>query len=316
MEGNKLIASSSPHIRSEETTQRIMLDVIIALVPALIASVYFFGIHALLLELVSIITAIVSEYICQKIMKRPATIGDLSAVVTGLLLAFNMPATAPLWLPIIGSAFSIIVAKQLFGGLGNNFINPALAGRAMMMASWPVLMMNFNLAPTGVDAVVSATPLAILKGTAVGMDLPPLFDMFIGKIPGCMGETSALLLVIGGIYLIYRKVISWRIPVTYIGVVAILALITEGSLELMAYHIFGGGLMLGAFFMATDYASSPTSPKGQFVYAALAGCLTMLIRQLGGYPEGVSYSILLVNLVAPLLDKYMAPKVFGTGGKK
>lgn len=320
MEGNKLIASSSPHIRSEETTQKIMLDVLIALVPALIASIYFFGMHAFLLEIVSIITAIVSEYICQKVMKVPVTVNDLSAVVTGLLLAFNMPATAPLWLPIIGSAFAIIVAKQLFGGLGNNFINPALAGRAMMMASWPVLMMNFDLAPRGaVDAIVSATPMSILKGTAAGMttaDLPSLLDMFLGKIPGCMGETSAILLILGGVYLIYKKVISWRIPVTYIGTVAILALITEGSLNLMLYHLFGGGLMLGAFFMATDYASSPTSARAQFVYAAIAGCITIMIRQIGGYPEGVSYSILLVNILAPLLDKYMAPRVFGTGGAK
>lgn len=310
---NKLFVSSSPHIRSDETISRIMLDVIIALLPATVASVYFFRFNAIKLILLSIVTAVVTEMIFQKFMKKPVTINDLSAVVTGLLLAFNLPASAPWWIPVIGSAFAIGIVKQLFGGLGHNFMNPALAARAMLLASWPTIMTNW--VTPGVDAVSTATPLALLKSQtidpAAAVELPSLFDLFIGNIGGSLGETSALLLIIGGIYLLYRGVINWRIPFTYIGTVAVMTLIFSGSLENMTFHLLAGGLMLGAFYMATDYSSSPVTKRGQIIFGLGAGILTTVIRLKGGYPEGVSYSILFMNVVAPLIDKYTSPKVFG-----
>ena len=310
----KLIGSSSPHIRSDETTQKLMLDVIIALVPALAASIYYFGFKAMILLLASVISAVVTEYLCERFMNRPITVTDLSAVVTGILLAFNLPAEAPWWIAVVGSAFAIGIVKQVFGGIGFNFLNPALAGRAFLMASWQSHMVSGFINPA-TDAVASATPLAMIKGTASGQ-LPSLWDMFIGNIPGVIGETSAILLLIGGIYLIYRGTIKWIIPVFYIGTVAVIALIFDaGNLP---YHILGGGLILGAFFMATDYATSPVTDKGKIIYAVGAGMLTMFIRKLGGYPEGVSYSILLMNILTPMIDKYVRPHVFGvaTGGKK
>lgn len=310
----KLIGSSSPHIRSDETTQKLMLDVIIALVPALAASVYYFGINAMILLLVSVVSAVATEYVFQRFMNRPITVTDLSAVVTGILLAFNLPAEAPWWTAIAGSVFAIGIVKQLFGGIGFNFLNPALAGRAFIMASWSTHIAGGFIDPA-TDAVSSATPLALLKGSASGQ-LPSLWDMFIGNIPGVIGETSAILLLIGGIYLIYRGTIKWIVPVFYIGTVAVIALITDaGSLP---YHILGGGLILGAFFMATDYSTSPVTDKGKVIFAVGAGLLTMLIRKVGGYPEGVSYSILLMNILTPMIDKYIKPHVFGvaTGGKK
>lgn len=309
---NRLIASSSPHIRSEETTQKIMLDVIIALLPALIASIFYFGFNSLVLVVASVAAAVVAEIALQKMMKKAVTISDLSAVLTGILVAFNIPPSAPWWLPVLGSAFAIIIAKQVFGGLGFNFINPALAGRAFLMASWPTHMMSGWVDPA-TDAITSATPLAIIKGTAEGQ-LPSLIDMLLGRIPGVLGETSAILLIIGGVYLIYRGVIKWIIPVVYIGTVAVIAvLFGDGSVVL--YHIFGGGLILGAFFMATDYVTSPVTDKGKIIYAISLGVLTMIIRKFGGYPEGVSYSILIMNIVTPLIDKYVSPKLFG-GAKK
>ncbi|MDD2397584.1 MAG: RnfABCDGE type electron transport complex subunit D [Tissierellia bacterium] len=310
----KLIGSSSPHIRSDETTQKIMLDVIIALMPALAASMYYFGFKAMVLVLASVISAVVTEYCCQRFMNRPITVTDLSAVVTGILLAFNLPAETPWWIAIVGSAFAIGIVKQVFGGLGFNFLNPALAARAFLMASWPHYLSGGFIDPA-VDAVSSATPLALLKGTASGQ-LPSLWDMFMGNIPGVIGETSAILLLAGGIYLIYRGTIKWIIPVFYIGTVAVIALITDAST--LPYHILGGGLILGAFFMATDYSTSPVTDKGKVIFAVGAGLLTMFIRKMGGYPEGVSYSILLMNILTPMIDKYIKPHVFGvaTGGKK
>lgn len=310
----KLIGSSSPHIRSDETTQKIMLDVIIALMPALAASIYYFGFKAMVLVLASVISAVVTEYFCQRFMNRPITVTDLSAVVTGILLAFNLPAETPWWIAIVGSAFAIGIVKQVFGGLGFNFLNPALAARAFLMASWPHYLSGGFIDPA-VDAVSSATPLALLKGTASGQ-LPSLWDMFMGNIPGVIGETSAILLLAGGIYLIYRGTIKWIIPVFYIGTVAVIALITDAST--LPYHILGGGLILGAFFMATDYSTSPVTDKGKVIFAVGAGLLTMFIRKMGGYPEGVSYSILLMNILTPMIDKYIKPHVFGvaTGGKK
>lgn len=305
---NKLIASSSPHIRSDETISRIMLDVIIALLPATLASIYFFRLNAFMLIALSVVSAVATEAIFQKARKKPITINDLSAVVTGLLVAFNIPASAPWWIPVIGSAFAIAIVKQFFGGLGHNFMNPALAARAMLLASWPTIMTDW--VTPGVDAMTTATPLAILKGQAEGT-LPSLTDMLLGNIGGSLGETSAILLIIGGIYLLYRGVINWRIPFTYIGTVAVIMLVFGGGLENTAYHLLAGGLMLGAFFMATDYASSPVTKKGQIIFGIGAGLLTAIIRLKGGYPEGVSYSILLMNVAAPLIDKYTSPKVFG-----
>nr|WP_069649213.1 RnfABCDGE type electron transport complex subunit D [Caloranaerobacter ferrireducens] len=306
---NKLIVSSSPHLRSDETINRIMLDVIIALLPATLASIYYFRFNALKLIVLAVLTAVVTEALIQKLLKKPITVNDLSAVVTGLLLAFNIPASAPWWIPVIGSAFAIAIVKQAFGGLGHNFMNPALAARAMLLASWPVIMTNW--VTPGAEAVSTATPLAILKGEAANQVLPSLKDVFFGNVGGCLGETSAILLILGGAYLLYRGVINWRIPFTYIGTVAVMMLIFDGGFTSMVYHIFAGGLMLGAFFMATDYASSPVTPKGQIIFGIGCGVITSVIRLYGGYPEGVSYSILLMNIVAPLLDKYTSPRVFG-----
>ena len=304
---NRLIASSSPHIRSEETTQKIMLDVIIAMLPALVASIFYFGFYSLVLVVIAVVSAVATEAAMQKVMKKDIAIGDLSAVVTGILVAFNVPPNTPWWIPMLGSAFAIAIAKQIFGGIGFNFINPALAGRAFLMASWPTHMTSGFIDPV-TDAISSATPLAVMQG-AEG-NLPNLLNMFLGRIPGVIGETSSILLIVGGAYLIYRGVIKWIIPVVYIGTVAILALFIDGGGSVL-YHVFGGGLILGAFFMATDYVTCPITDKGKIIYAAGAGIFTMLIRTLGGYPEGVSYSILLMNIVTPLIDKYVTPKLFG-----
>lgn len=308
---NRLIASSSPHIRDAESTQSLMLDVIIALLPALVASIFYFGYNSLVLVIASVLSAVITEYACQKFMKRPTTVTDLSAVVTGILLAFNLPASAPWWIAVVGSVFAIAIVKQIFGGIGFNFLNPALAGRAFLVASWSSHLTGGFIDPT-VDAVAKATPLAILKGTGSGQ-LPSIGEMLLGGIPGVIGETSAILIILGGIYLIYRGTIKWIIPACYIGTVAVIALITDGA-AMMPYHLFGGGLMLGAFFMATDYATSPITDKGKVIYAIGAGILTMFIRKVGGYPEGVSYSILLMNIITPLLNKYIVPTVFGVAG--
>lgn len=309
---NKLIASSSPHIRHDETTQRIMFDVIIALLPALVASIFYFGTNSVILVVASVASAVITEYACQKFMKRPITITDLSAVVTGLLLAFNLPASAPWWVAVIGSAFAIAIVKQIFGGIGFNFLNPALAGRAFLMASWSTHVAGGFIDPA-TDAVSSATPLSIIKEGASLAKLPSILDMFIGNIPGVIGETSSILIILGGLYLIYRGTIKWIIPACYIGTVAVIALFTDG-VGLLAYHMFGGGLMLGAFFMATDFATSPVTDKGKVIFAVGAGALTMFIRKLGGYPEGVSYAILLMNILTPMINLYVQPKVFGVAG--
>ncbi|NBI05740.1 RnfABCDGE type electron transport complex subunit D [Senegalia massiliensis] len=305
---NMLYGSSSPHIRSKETISKIMIDVLIALLPATLASIYYFRFNAIKLIGISILTAVLTEWALQKFMNKPITINDFSAVVTGLLLAFNIPASAPWWIPVIGSAFAIAIVKQAFGGLGNNFINPALAARAMLLASWPVLMTNW--VTPGADAVSTATPLAILKGEAEGT-LPSITNVLMGNIGGSLGETSALLLIIGGLYLLYRGVITWKIPVSYIGTVMIMTLLLDGGFTNMTYHTLSGGLMLGAFYMATDYSSSPVTSKGQIIFGVGCGILTAIIRIYGGYPEGVSYSILLMNVASPLIDKYTSPKVFG-----
>lgn len=304
---DNLIVSSSPHLRSNETVQKTMLDVIIALVPAMIASVYFFGIRSAVVIATSVIFAVLSEWAFEKFMHRPVTISDLSAVVTGILLAFNVPANIPLYMIAFGAIFAIVIAKQIYGGLGQNFVNPALAARAVMMVSWTKEMANNFIMP-GADAVATSTPLQTGKMLSV-------MDMFIGKMPGCLGEVSAAALILGGIYLIARKVISWRIPVIYIATTAIL-LIVFGKADVVVPQLFAGGLMLGAFFMATDYTTSPISAKGQIIFAFGCGLMTVLIRVYGGYPEGVSYSILLMNICAPMIERFTQPKVFGVEKKR
>lgn len=306
---NRFTVSSSPHIRSSETTQNIMRDVTIALTPAALYGVYNFGLRALIVLVISVVSAMIAEAACQKIRKQKITVNDFSAVVTGLLLGMNLPSAVPYWIPVVGSFFAIAVVKQAFGGLGHNFINPALAARALLVASWPVHMTTW--VKPGSDAVTSSTVLGILK-EKTGDALPSLTDMLMGSIGGCIGETSALLLILGGLYLIYKGVITIKIPGIYIGTVALLTLFITGfDFELTLVHILSGGLILGAFFMATDYASSPITPKGQIIYAFGMGLLTVIIRFYGGYPEGVSYSILLMNVAAPLIDKYAKPRVFG-----
>ena len=290
--------SSSPHIRSKDSVQSIMRDVVIALLPATVAGIYFFKLKALLVILTAVISCVLAEYIWEKATGRDISIGDLSAVVTG---------TLPLWMVVIGSFFSIIVVKQFFGGIGQNIVNPALAGRAFLLASWPVAMTTWT-----VDGVTTATPLAILKG-APG-ELPTLASAFVGHIGGCIGETSALALLIGFAYLLYRRIITWHVPVTYVGTVFVLTAIIgrHGAMSGNAiYEIFVGGLMLGAIFMATDYTTSPMTKKGQVIFALGCGVITTVIRIFGGYPEGVSYSIILMNLFVPLIDKFVAPRVFG-----
>ncbi len=308
---NKLIVSMSPHIRADESISKIMRDVVIALLPATLAGVYYYRMGAVKVIIAAILTAIITEAAIQKIRKQPVTINDWSAIVTGLLLAFNIPATAPWWIPVIGSIFAIAIVKHAFGGLGHNFMNPALAARAMLLASWPVPMTNW--VTPGADAVSTATPLALISG-AEGAEqaLPSIWDLAIGNVGGCIGETSALLLILGGLYLIYKGVIAPRIPIIYISTVAVLTFLMGGfSLEFVIYQVLAGGLMLGAFFMATDYASSPVTPRGQIIYALGCGIITSVIRIYGGYPEGVSYSILLMNVAAPLIDKYTSPRIFG-----
>ena len=315
------VVSGTPHVRSKESIQSIMRDVIIALVPATAAGIYYFGINALILIIAAIASAVVFEAICQKIMKKPVTVSDLSAVVTGLLLAMNLPATAPVWVAIVGSAFAIIFGKQLFGGLGQNFINPALAGRAFLLASYPTEMTTWavpnglNLADAATsatsvaDAATYATPLAELKAGALHASIGQLA---IGQVGGCIGETCAIALIIGGIYLLYKHVISWKIPVIYIGTVFILfAVIGRHGVRMPVQEILAGGVMLGGIFMATDYASSPVTPKGQIIFAVGAGLITYLIRTFGGYPEGVSYSILIMNCCVPLIERFTEPTIFG-----
>lgn len=304
------VVSGTPHVRSKESIQSIMRDVIIALVPATAAGIYYFGLRALILIVAAIISAVFFEWLYEKITKKPVTINDLSAVVTGLLLAMNLPASAPVWVAIVGSAFAIIFAKQLFGGLGQNFINPALAGRAFLLASYPTEMTTW-VVPNGLaaDAATYATPLAQLKNGTLDASLGQLV---LGQVGGTIGETCAIALIIGGIYLLYKHVISWKIPVIYIATVFILFAVTgRHGMRMPLQEIFAGGVMLGGIFMATDYASSPVTPKGQVIFAVGAGLLTYLIRTFGGYPEGVSYSILIMNCCVPLIERFTEPTIFG-----
>ncbi len=313
----KFTVSATPHIRSNETINRIMLDVIIGLLPAAAAAAYFFGLRAIAVMLITTASCVVAEYIFLKITKQPVTVNDYSAAVTGLLLAMNLPASVPLWMPVVGGVFAIIIVKQLFGGLGQNFMNPALAARAFLQTAYPAQMVAWtapvrNLAAT--DAVSTATPLSALKLTAFVPQQADYINAFIGNIPGSLGETCALALILGGVYLIYRKVITWRIPVMYLGTYMLLTFIfgRQGFFTgVPFYEVCVGGIMIGAFFMATDYSSSPMTQEGQMVMGLGCGLLTFVIRTYGGYPEGVCYSILLMNLAVPLIDRFVKPRVYG-----
>ncbi|MDX9872685.1 MAG: RnfABCDGE type electron transport complex subunit D [Clostridia bacterium] len=309
-----LVLSSSPHIHSPEQVPSAMRDVLIALIPALIASVYFFGLPAITVIVTCVAAAVLSEMAAQKIMKKEVSVHDLSAVITGLLLAFTLPPSLPVWIAAIGAIVAIIIGKQLFGGLGNNIFNPALVGRAFLLASWPVAMTTWT-AP--LDAVATATPMGMLKEAAG--QLPTLAQLFFGSVGGSLGETSALALLIGGLYLMYRGHIDWRIPITYMGTVFVLTGVVGAmsgyGLWYPFYHLFGGGLLLGAFFMATDWVSSPITKRGRIIFGVGLGLLTVIIRLKGGYPEGVCYSILLMNMVTPLIDRYSKGRIFG-GVKK
>ena len=318
--GLKLIASSNPHIRNNEDTRSLMLDVIIALMPALAMSVYVFGVTTLISAVVSVAGAVFFEWLYCKLLKKPQTIGDLSAALTGLLLSMVCPPTLPYWMLLVGDFFAIFVVKQLYGGIGKNFLNPALAGRAALVACYASQMTSWA-APRTVDAVTAATPLAMMKaGEFEALTAQySLSDMFIGLIGGSAGEVSAMMLLIGGLYLIFRRVISWHTPVAYIGTVAVLTfLFPQGNdaLTYMLYNVFGGGLMLGAFFMATDYVTSPVTKEGQLIYGLGCGLLTVFIRYFGSYPEGVCYSILIMNCLVWIIDKYTKPTRFGVDKKK
>ncbi|MBS5165178.1 MAG: RnfABCDGE type electron transport complex subunit D [Butyricicoccus sp.] len=319
---SKVVVTSSPHIKAADDTRSLMADVCLALLPALVVSVLTFGPRALVLTVATVISCVFFEWLYNKLLHQPSTIGDLSAVVTGMLLAFNIPVAAPIWMPVIGGAFSVIVVKMLFGGIGKNFMNPALAGRAFMLASWPALMTVWTRPGaelplfgnvTVTDAISTATPLASLKGGA--LPEADILRLFLGQTGGVIGETSALALLIGGAYLVYRKVISINIPAAYILTVAVLTfLFPMGGQERFVWmlsQILSGGLMLGAIFMATDYVTSPVTPNGQIIFGIGCGLLTVFIRYFGGLPEGVSYSILLMNTLVWVIDKKTHPRKFG-----
>jgi len=338
--------SAAPHIKQRISVKSVMWQVVLALLPALLAGIYFFGPRALLLTLYGAVTAVITEALIQKIRGVPVTITDGSAVVTGILVAFNINAAAPWWLPVIGAFFAIAIAKQIFGGLGHNIFNPALLGRAFLVASWPTLMTagwtrstldsinGLTNLPANIPAVITgATPLGVAKAirdvTQVSPDIADIImnklasmdtivNLFWGNIGGCIGEVSAAALLIGAAFLAYKHIIEWRIPVSYILTVFVLTYIFGGihglfsaSIFLPIFHIFAGGLILGAFYMATDMVSSPVTKRGRIIFGMGCGLITVIIRLVGGYPEGVSYSILLMNIAVPLIDKYTVPKTFG-----
>lgn len=331
--------STSPHIKHAESVPSIMLSVVLALIPAFIASIFFFGTRSLLVTAACIFSCLASEWFIMKfIMKKGNTLTDFSALVTAILLAFNLPPDIPLWMATIGSVFAIGVVKCAFGGLGNNFINPALAGRAFLMASYPAAMTSFRAPNSGtihglaslIDGISSATPLATYKeavasGNFNALDFQDaISNLFIGNVGGCIGETSAIALLVGAVFLWYKRIIGFKIPFSYIFTVFLLfwgfngtgGLFTTESLIVPFFHILGGGLMLGALFMATDMVTSPITPLGKVVFGTGCGVLTFVIRKFGGYPEGVSYSILLMNLLVPLIDRYTRPRMYGRKARK
>jgi len=301
----RLIVSVSPHIRARENVRAIMFDVLLALSPALIASVIFFGRQALLIVSVSIFFSVASEFFWESMWKKKITVGDLSSIVTGMLLAFVLPPSSPLWMVAIGAFVAIILGKQIFGGLGYNIFNPALVARAVLLASWPVYMTTWT---RPFDGVTTASPLGIVK-MKLDQELPSYLQMFLGNRAGCLGEISVLALLVGAVYLLYKKQITWHIPASYIGTVGLVCILFKRDPLL---NIMAGGLILGAFFMATDMVTSPLTRKGKLAFGVGCGLLTMLIRFTGGFPEGVCYSILIMNMLTPVIDKITEPKVFGS----
>lgn len=304
-----LTVASSPHIRGDYSTRRIMLDVVLALMPALLVGCVVLGIRALLVAAVSVVCAVATEWLYGALTKKN-TVGDFSAVVTGVLLAMTLPASVPYWLVMVGSIFAILFMKLLCGGLGQNLLNPALAARAFMMLIFPAGLTRY----VGVDGITAATPMHHMVMPALPSQ--SLLSMFLGNCPGSIGEISALALLLGGAYLVYRKVISLRIPASYIGTVAVLTLVfhkTDAPLAWMFYQLFSGGLMLGAIFMATDFTTSPATPTGQLVYGVGCGVLTVFFRYYGLFPEGVTYAILIMNLLVWVIDRHTAPRQFGAG---
>ncbi len=322
-----LTVSPSPHIKNHDTTRSVMIDVIIALIPALVWGVYVFGARVLTLTVLSLASCIGFEALTQKILRRPITVLDFSAAVTGLLLALNLPAAVPLWIPVVGGFFAIVIVKQLFGGIGKNVINPALAARVFLFA-WPNEMNTFTSPGTKLsafavklsdaDVVATATPLSSLKTGALPPDSP--FAMLIGNMGGSIGEVSALLLLAGGVYLLIRRVITWHIPVSFIATVAAISYLlprngADGA-QFMVYELLSGGLIIGAVFMATDYSTSPVTPVGRIIYGVGCGLITVFIRYFGGYVEGVSFAILIMNLLVWYIDKFTRPARFGRSGEK
>ncbi len=323
-----LTMTASPHIKSPVRTTNIMGDVILALMPAFFWSVYVFGLRSAILTAISVISCVVFEYLYRRILKKSNTIGDLSAVVTGILLAFSLPVSVPLWIPAVGAFFAIVIVKQLYGGIGKNIVNPALAARVFLFIAYPgeltaftkpyVHLPAFKISVSASsDIVAGATPLIGLKAGTIPTE--STVSCLLGGVPGCIGEVSATLLLIGGIYLIFKKVISWHIPVTYLATVAVISFIFPvgefTGLSFMLYQLFSGGLILGAVFMATDYVTSPATNKGRIIYGIGCGLITLFIRFFGGYPEGVSFAILIMNLFVWYLDKGTKPVKFG-GARK
>jgi electron transport complex protein RnfD len=333
---HELIVSVSPHIKSTESVEKIMWTVTLALAPAFLAGLYFFGPRALVTTALCIVTALFAEWLVEKMTDREVTTRDGSAVLTGLLLGMNLPATAPIYIPIIGSFVAVAITKQLFGGLGFNIFNPALIGRAFVLITWPKAMTTWvapTAAFTAMDAETTATPLGILKEEGLGQLLEVFgdkanlyWDLFVGQSAGSLGETSVIALILGGLFLLYKRYITWHIPVSFLGTVAVMAWMLGGSDPETGkfvwfagdplIHLLSGGLMLGAFFMATDYVTAPSVRKGQIVFGIGCGLITMLIRLKGGFPEGVMFAILLMNCFAPLIDRSMKSRTFGLVEKK
>lgn len=323
---NKFFVAASPHIHSSYTTQKLMRDVLIALVPAFCLSILVYGLDVLRVTAIAVVSCVVVEYLIQRfLIKGDCTVKNLSAVLTGVLLAFNLPSDIPWWIVVIGAVVAIGVAKMTFGGLGRNPFNPALVGRVFLLIAYPVQMTSFPqpISPEFVDAFAGATPLAALKAQAVELGDINFLNMLSGVMPGSLGEISAISLLAGGVYMIWRKVITWHIPVAVLGSMAVFAFVVAaftggGALlyELPAFHLLAGGAMLGAIFMATDYVTSPMTPKGMLIYGVGIGVITMIIRMWGAYPEGMSFAILLMNAVTPLINKYVKPKRFGVMSRK
>ena len=310
---NLLHVSSSPHVRRKDTTQNLMLDVVIAMLPAAAFGVYRFGLYSLAVILATVAACVASEYAYEKFMGKPITVSDCSAVVTGMILALNMPPEIPIWIPMLGGVFAIIVVKQLYGGLGQNFMNPALAARCFLLISFAGLMNNFSSSAIGFNALTGATPLKTMRDGG----LVNLTDLFLGFIPGTIGEVSTLALLIGGAYMIVKKVISPKIPLVYIGTFAVFVFLFGGfDVNYTLNQVCAGGLVFGAFFMATDYVTSPITPNGQIVYGVILGLLTGVFRLWGASPEGVSYAIILSNLFVPMIERFTLPKAFGKEGKQ